>query len=151
VVCAIFALTGCGASKKNLAITKSDTKEKKDLTVFEQREEVGVVEFTRDATEMIVEPKDPSKPLIVNNDTIIGAKKVTYKKEKVDSTATVAKNETVKTIDNGTVHETKKERNRNLEREGFGWKGLKTALIWIAIVIVVGGIVYLRKSGKRIF
>jgi len=132
-------MLSCGSKKKTTEITKEERHEKKDLSVFHQRNRLSVITFTKDATEMIIEPL-PYNPLIIGKDTIKGAKKVTYRKTRVDSTVQDTVHETVQVKDKGEVKETKKEKNIDLDREGSsdGWVKIIWGFVFLLVIIAIG-------------
>tara|TARA_R110002012_G_scaffold232173_1_gene404882 strand:- start:355 stop:792 length:438 start_codon:yes stop_codon:yes gene_type:complete len=132
----LFSVVGCGSKKKTTEINKSVYKEKKDLSVFTQKNTLSVITFTKDATEMIIEPDVPNNPLIIGKDTIIGAKSVKYRKVKSDSTAQVTEQVTEQVEDKGEVKDNSTVKNTGMEREDTS--GNIKWSIWGIVVILLG-------------
>jgi len=143
----IVVFTSCGSKKKTVEVNKSTYRENKDLSVFQQKSELSVITFTKDASEMIIEPNVPDKPLIIGNDTIIGAKSVIYRKSRVDSTASTNKTSNVEMSDKGEVYSSTKTKNIDKEK--------KVQVLWWQWVIIIGGILigvlYLKARGRKLF
>lgn len=140
----LFLTVACGSKKKTTEITKEEYKEKKDLSVFSQKNRLSVITFTKDATEMIIEAL-PYNPLIIGKDTIKGAEKVTYRKTRVDSTAQITEQAAEQVSDKREVYRSKKEKNIEKEKNwSISWRA-------VVLIIVVGGIIiWARSTSKKI-
>lgn len=120
---AFFAIVACGSKKKTTEITKEEYKEKKDLSVFSQKNKLSVITFTKDATEMIIEAL-PYNPLIIGKDTIKGAEKVTYRKTRVNSTVQDTEQATKQVSDKREVYRSTKKRTSKRKKTGQYLGGL---------------------------
>ena len=142
--------TSCGASKRNIVKNEKAVEVEYDI----KRTDKSIIETniltTKTATETIFEPIDGTKPIIVGSDTIHNAKVVTrHVKTDIKDESTSSKD--VVEVDRSKSKTEEKNKVVDSQREGFNWQGLKSALIWIGIILViaiVGWIVY-RMRWKR--
>jgi hypothetical protein len=145
-----MCLSSCGARKKSLQVTKTETQKENDLSVFNQKNELGRVELIKLDGEIIIRPIDVKQPYRINNDVFDNVV-IHIKQKKVDSVATVKKTETTKVEDKGIEHTSKMEKDLQIEKEGFDWGGLKSALMWIGLILILVFVIYFKSTGKRIF
>lgn len=140
----------CGASKRNIEKNEKALEIEYNIKRTDKSRIETNVLTTKTATETIFEPIDSAKPIIVGKDTIHNAKVVT-RHVKTDSVSSVQENKDVVELDNSKVSVEEKEKKVDVEREGFSWQGLKSALIWIAIILVLGIVFWItyrmRKDG----
>ncbi len=146
----LIAVSSCGAKNKTLGIVKSDTKIDKDLTVFEQNNVRLVIDKKSNKLTYKFTPIDINQPIRLPDSTEVKNAVVEITVEQEDVKTEFQDTSTKEITDKGSESVKKSEKHLNVEKEGFSWNGLKWALIWIVVVIVAGGIVYLRATGRRI-
>ncbi|WP_421809077.1 hypothetical protein [Flagellimonas sp.] len=129
-------LLGCGSKKKTLEVNKSTYKENKDLSVFQQKNELSVITFTKDASEMIIEPNVPDKPLIVGKDTIHNAKRVIWSKKNEKMTEQVTGQVTELKVDKGNIESSNESTKKEKEEQGADTGDIKWT-VWGIIIIAV--------------
>lgn len=135
-VLVFFTLTSCGSKKKTVEVNKSTYKENKDLSVFLQKNELSVITFTKDASEMIIEPNMPDKPLIVGKDTIHNAKRVTWSKKNEKMTEQVTEQVTELKVDNGNIESSDESTKKEKEEQGADTGDIKWSIWGIALILI---------------
>jgi len=143
-----LGFTSCGAKKRNVDVSKVKVNRQNDIVLKQQNDITTLAEFTRIANTLIIEPKDSVNQLIIGKDTIQGAKKVIYKKEQENSQIAIRDSSTVDITDKSKENVETKERNVQMEREGFDWKSLHYSLI-LGLMLVIAIIVLILVRRKK--
>ena len=136
---------GCGAKKK--AIQKEARTQKNDI--FVQETEISTIDLNKIINQLIVEPVDPKVPndvtFISGKDTVTiksSNSRVLRKTEKVDSIAENRKHKDVEDKSQIAIRNI----DKNIESEGWNWKGLNWFLL--LIIILLGIFVYYKLQKK---
>lgn len=147
----MIVCTSCGSKKRAVQINKTKTEENRDVVLKQKNDILSSILVNKLDTRISFEPIDPNDPIILNDTTSIKNARVVIRNIKTDSSATITDKTIVDVIDKTKTSVEKKDKNVQMEREGFNWKGLKTALIWLAIVLIIAIVGYLKITGRKIF
>lgn len=137
----ILLLGGCSSKKKLSETTKTETHEKKYLSVFENSNVKTTVDFFSDMSSYRFTPVDPSRPITINDSIKIDNAVVEVTKKKVDSSATSSKNTTFQMGDKGEVNGSTKTKKSDKEVEAPDPAEVTGEIKWtvwgIALIVIV--------------
>ncbi|MBO0323445.1 hypothetical protein J0X14_14145 [Muricauda sp. CAU 1633] len=155
VLSLLLAIVGCGSKKKSLEVHKEESREKKDLSVFERKDVNSNVYFSSDLSTYRFTPVDPKRPIKINDMEIDNAVvEVSRKKDTLQKMQNT--NTTIKMSDKGETNSSKEEKRVNVETEGadevsndIKWSvwGIAFIVLCVLLVMFFGRI----KSGVKKF
>lgn len=143
----VFLLSSCGSRKVEIEQQKVRTKHLTEMVLKLQNDIQSNIRMTKVANKKTIEPVDPTLPSTYNGQDFKNAR-ITEEETKTDSTALV-NDKSITGINVSNQSESSSERkSKNSESKGNS-KDIKTSLMWVfLIVVVVGGVFVFGKVKK---